>query len=102
MIQRRLADLGELVYRERDFKPGDRVMVGAGPFKDFEAVFEESLSSRDRARILVDSLCRWTPCEVEMECLEKVHYMRPGRRAKLNTSPRRLGTSVAGRSLPDG
>ncbi len=72
LIRQRLAEMGELVRGEHDFEPGDRVMIKAGPFRDFEAVFEGSLSSGDRARILVDFLGRWTPCEVEIGCVEKV------------------------------
>lgn len=72
LIRRRLVEMGELVYKEHDFKPGDHVMMKAGPFRDFEAVFDESLSSGDRAKVLIDFLGRWTPCEVEIDCLEKL------------------------------
>ena len=43
-----------------------------GRFKDFEAVFDHALSSRDRAMVLVDLLGRWTHCEVDVSCLEKL------------------------------
>lgn len=71
-IKQRLADIQEsgcTVYR---FKPGDRVAITSGPLRDFEAIFDQRLSSRDRAKILVDVLGRWTRCEVEIDCLEKV------------------------------
>ncbi|NIQ80044.1 MAG: hypothetical protein GTN93_18530 [Anaerolineae bacterium] len=46
--------------------------IRSGPFADFEAVYEEGLSSGDRARILVDCLGRWTRCEVSIDSLRKV------------------------------
>jgi transcriptional antiterminator RfaH len=54
-------------------KRGDRVTIRSGPFAHFEAVFEEGLSSGDRARILVDCLGRWTRCEVSIDSLRKVY-----------------------------
>ena len=53
------------------FKQGDRVVVRTGPLADLEAIFEERLSSRDRARILVDCLGRWTRCEVDVDSLRR-------------------------------
>ena len=46
--------------------------------RDFGAVFDKSLSSSDRARVLVDILGRLTACEIELDCLEKVTRKRPG------------------------
>jgi len=73
LIKQRLADIHELGLTAYRFKPGDRVVVKSGPLRDFEAVFDQKLSSRDRAKILVDFLGRGTRCEVEVDCLEKVH-----------------------------
>jgi transcriptional antiterminator RfaH len=64
---------------EQSFKPGDRVSIKSGPLRDLEGVFDKSLSSSDRARILVDILGRLTACEIELDCLEKVTRKRPGR-----------------------
>jgi len=71
LMRQRLAQLQGSVYPTDLFRPGDRVVAKSGPLRDFEGVFERSLSSRNRARVLVDFLGRWTPCEVEIDCLEK-------------------------------
>jgi transcriptional antiterminator RfaH len=71
-IQQRLDwlwDTGQTVY---PFAEGDRVRVRSGPLADLEGIFEERLSSRDRARILVECLARWTRCEVDVDALERV------------------------------
>jgi transcription antitermination factor NusG len=65
-----LWDTGQTVY---PFEKGDRVVVRSGPLADLEAIFEERLSSRDRARILVECLGRWTRCECEMDALKRVY-----------------------------
>ena len=71
LMKERLAQMQESGYPTHLFKPGDCVVIKSGPLRDFEGVFDRSLSSRDRARVLVDFLGRWTPCEVEIDCLEK-------------------------------
>ena len=63
---------------EQRFKSGDRVLIKSGPLRDLEAVFDRSLSSSDRARVLVDILGRLTACEMELGCLEKVARKRLG------------------------
>jgi transcriptional antiterminator RfaH len=60
------------------FKSGDRVLIKSGPLRDLEAVFDKSLSSSDRAKILVDMLGRLTACEIELDRLEKVTRKRSG------------------------
>jgi transcriptional antiterminator RfaH len=60
------------------FKSGDRVLIKSGPLRDLEAVFDKSLSSSDRAKILVDILGRLTACEIELDRLEKVTRKRSG------------------------
>jgi len=72
LLRKRLDGMGEVVYREHRFEPGDRVRIRSGPLRDFEAVFDGRLSSQDRARVLVDFLGRWTPCEVGVDCLERL------------------------------
>jgi transcriptional antiterminator RfaH len=71
-IKQRLAQMQESGYSTHLFQPGDRIVMTSGPLRDFEAVFERGLSSGQRARILVDFLGRWMPCEVEIELLKKV------------------------------
>lgn len=72
-IRQRVARMQESGYPRHPFKPGDRVVMKSGPFADVEAVFEEGLSSRDRARILVNCLGRWTRCEVGINSLAEAH-----------------------------
>ena len=73
LIQRRLAEMGELDYSGCRFKSGERVVIKDRAFQDFEAVFDRALSNRDRAVVLVDLLGRWTRCEVDVSCLDKLH-----------------------------
>jgi len=73
LIRRRLAQMRELNCSGCSFKSGERVLIKDGPLKDFEAVFDRALSSRDRAVVLVDLLGRWTRCEVDVGCLERVY-----------------------------
>jgi transcription elongation factor/antiterminator RfaH len=47
------------------FRPGDRVRILDGPFKDFDAVFDRRLSASDRVRVLLDVLGRATKYEIE-------------------------------------
>ena len=63
---------------EPGFKSGDRILIKSGPLRDLEAIFDRSLSSSDRARVLVDILGRLTACEIGLDRLEKVTRKRPG------------------------
>ena len=63
----------------QSFKSGDRVVIKSGPLRELEAIFDKSLSSSDRARVLVDILGRLTACEIELDRLEKVTRKQPGR-----------------------
>jgi transcription antitermination factor NusG len=72
-IQRRLARMLEAGQTTYPFQRGDRVVLRKGPLADLEAIFEERLSSRHRAKILVDCLGRWTRCEVEVDTLKRVY-----------------------------
>jgi len=72
LMRERLARLQEAGCPVHSFRRGDRLRIMSGPFTDLEAVFEESLSSRDRGKILVDFLGRWTRCEIEIDSLKKV------------------------------
>jgi transcriptional antiterminator RfaH len=62
-------DTGQTVF---PFEKGDRVRVRKGPLRDLEGIFQKRLSSRDRARILVDCLGRWSRCEVDIDDLKKL------------------------------
>jgi transcriptional antiterminator RfaH len=39
-----------------DLKPGDAVAIKSGPFKGYEAIFDERLSGGERVRVLVAML----------------------------------------------
>lgn len=73
LIRQRVAEMGELDYSGCRFESGEQVVIKDGPLKYFEAVFDRALSNRDRAMVLVDLLGRWTRCEVDVSCLEKLH-----------------------------
>jgi len=73
LLRERLAEMEESGYATYRFKLGDRVVMRSGPLRDFEALFERGLSSGQRARILVDFLGRWMPCQVEIDCLKRAH-----------------------------
>jgi transcriptional antiterminator RfaH len=80
VIRHRLKEMEAAGYPvEQRFRPGDRVLIKSGPLRDLEAVFDEPLSSWDRAKVLVDILGRLTTCEVELDCLERVTRQRPRR-----------------------
>ena len=71
-IQEHLAWLWDTAQTVYPFQRGDRVVIHNGPLAGLEGIFEERLSSRDRARILVECLGRWTRCEVEVDSLKRV------------------------------
>ncbi len=74
-IRRHLKQMEEAGYPvEQRFKPGDRVRIKSGPLRDFEAVFDRSLSSSNRAKVLLDLLGRLTTCEIELDHLEEVKW----------------------------
>jgi len=70
LIRKRLAKRDYPRYKA--FEPGERVRIKAGPLRDLEAIFDQNLSPSDRVRVLVDILGRLTPCEIEVDYLEKV------------------------------
>ncbi|MGA9349024.1 MAG: transcription termination/antitermination NusG family protein [Anaerolineae bacterium] len=79
MIRHRLERMEVSGYPvAQSFKSGDRVLIKSGPLRDLEAIFDKSLSSSNRAKVLVDVLGRLTVCEIEPGCLEKVTSKRPG------------------------
>ncbi len=52
-------------------RPGDRVRITEGPFKDLEAVFEDHLTGFERAQVLVQVMGRLTRCAVDTNQLER-------------------------------
>jgi transcription elongation factor/antiterminator RfaH len=51
---------------------GDRVRITSGPLRDLEAVFDQSLSSADRVRILLDVMGRMTPVDIDRSEIVKI------------------------------
>ena len=81
-VRRRLAEVeksGE--FGLGLFKRGDRVRITTGPFRDLDAVFDQKLTAKGRARVLVEFLGRLTATEVDLDLLEKLDQ-----RARANQS----------------
>jgi transcriptional antiterminator RfaH len=69
-IRRRLEGVEKIEYG--GFQKGDRVRITEGPLKDLDAVFERSMTSAERVRILLDVMGRMTPVEIDYTHLEKI------------------------------
>jgi transcriptional antiterminator RfaH len=54
------------------FKPGDRVVIIEGPFRDMIGIFARPSSAARRVYILLDVLGKQTRCEVDQEWLKKL------------------------------
>lgn len=55
IIRMRIGEDG-LVRVAEKLKPGDRVLIKSGPFKDFTGIFERELRDSDRVSILLTSI----------------------------------------------
>lgn len=51
---------------------GDRVRITSGPLRDLEAVFDQSLSSADKVRVLLDVMGRMTPVDIDRSEIVKI------------------------------
>lgn len=54
---------------DRNFRQGDRVRILIGPFRGLEAVFDRRLSPTGRSRVLLASLSRLVPVEIDVDNL---------------------------------
>lgn len=54
------------------FEKGEKVRIKSGPFRDFDAVFEEHLSTADRVQILIEVLGGPRRTEVDVSQIEQV------------------------------
>lgn len=61
------------------FRPGDRVRITSGPFRDLEAVFDRALSPNGRVQVLIEFLGRVVKGEVKLDTLEKLERRRDER-----------------------
>jgi transcriptional antiterminator RfaH len=72
-LQQRLARVDSRdYYRGLPLRPGDCLRVTKGPLQGMEAIFDQRLSSGDRARVLVEMLGRLTACQMDLWDLERV------------------------------
>jgi len=57
-VRERMDDEGTvtLVSPPANWKPGDRIRIGEGPFEGLEAIFLEELPDRDRVVLLLDAV----------------------------------------------
>jgi len=70
-LQQRLAHVDSQDYhRGLPLNPGDHLRVTKGPLKGMDAIFDQRLSSGDRARVLVEILGRLTACQIDLWDLE--------------------------------
>jgi transcriptional antiterminator RfaH len=58
---------------QQRFSPGDSVRVTSGPLEGLSAVFVESLTSSERAWVLLHFLGRMNKVQVDMHNLETIH-----------------------------
>jgi transcriptional antiterminator RfaH len=72
-LKHRLAQIDERDYHHGlPLQPGDRLRLVKGPLKDVEAIFEQRLSSPQRVRVLIEILGRLTPCQINLQDLERI------------------------------
>ena len=55
-LQQHISWLGENERERRLYKPGDKIEVVDGVLSGYEAIFDESISGKDRSRILIRTL----------------------------------------------
>jgi transcriptional antiterminator RfaH len=54
------------------YKPGDLLMIDQGPFKGYEAIFNEQISGKDRVRVLLKMLSNQSiPLELNLSSVRK-------------------------------
>ena len=72
-VKRRLAEVeksGE--FGLGPFRHGDHVRITTGPLRDLDAVFDQKLTAKGRARVFIEFLGRLTATEVDLDALEKL------------------------------
>ena len=73
LIRGKLGEIkGKNEWLTATFKPGDRVRIAAGPFRDMVALFEGPTTSSQRVRVLLNILGHANRVEIEVFDLEKV------------------------------
>ncbi len=59
-----------LVKRPVDWKPGDRIRIGEGPFAGLEAIFLEEIPDRERVVLLLDAVSSFR-VTIDKESIER-------------------------------
>jgi transcriptional antiterminator RfaH len=54
-----------------EIKPGDKVVVKAGPLKNFAGIFEREMKDTDRIRILLETVSYQAHVEIERDMVKK-------------------------------
>ena len=58
--------------KKSPYKPGDLLMIDQGPFKGYEAIFNEQISGKDRVRVLLKMLSNQSiPLELNLSSVRK-------------------------------
>jgi transcriptional antiterminator RfaH len=72
-IQRRVDELNASTTKVvADLHPGDPVILQAGPFTGYEAIFDGRISGQDRVRVLLNFLQkRSVPLEVDSKLISR-------------------------------
>lgn len=63
----------------QQFEPGQRVLIGAGPFKDLEAIFDRRLSAAGRVRVFINMVGKQWSVQVDSSHLMGVSRFSPAR-----------------------
>jgi transcriptional antiterminator RfaH len=72
-LRERLGQINAEDYHQGlPLRPGDRLRVTHGPLRDMEAIFDQRLSSGDRARVFIEVLGRLTACQIDLSDLERL------------------------------
>lgn len=59
-----------LIKRSVDWKPGDRIRIGEGPFAGLEAIFLEEIPDRERVVLLLDAVSSFR-VTIDKESIER-------------------------------
>lgn len=71
LINDRIDDDG-FVKMGRDLKKGDKVVIKAGPLRDFEGIFEHDRNDNDRITVLLTTISYQGRLVIDRDLLEKV------------------------------
>lgn len=99
-----LSRMGEdgFIKMADELKPGDKVTISDGPFKNFLGIFERHVNESARVRILLMTVNYQSHITIEQELVRKVGGQGgPARHTAGGSRPSGHTVRTAGRSLPD-